>query len=84
MVNHVGEDALGGGESEGCGVADVQLQDLVPFGLQPLSLDQDRTPDVIPDVLQLLGLDDATHGGQSRSRDGGGSDRLNQRLAGSG
>ena len=43
-------------------VADVELEDLVALGLQPLGLDQDRASNVVPDVLELAALDDRTHG----------------------
>ena len=62
VVDHVGEDRLGCLEAEGCGVADVELQDPVPLCLEALCLDQDRSADVVADPLQLLALADLAHG----------------------
>ena len=61
VVHDVGDDRLGRVEPERRGVADVQLEDVVALGLQPLSLEQDRTPDVVADVLQLAALSDLAH-----------------------
>ncbi len=61
-LDHVHEDRLGGLEAERGGVPDVELEDLVALGLQTVGLLEDRTPHVVADVLQLLALDDVTHG----------------------
>ena len=66
VVDHVGDDRLGRLEPERRGVADVELEDLVALGLEPLGLDQDRSADVVADVLQLAALDDRAHGAKSR------------------
>ncbi len=68
VVDHVGDDRLGGLEPERGGVADVELEDLVALGLEPLGLDQDRPAHVVADVLQLLALDDAAHGASVPAR----------------
>ena len=65
VVDDVGEDRLGGLEAERGGVADVELEHLVALGLQPLSLGEDRSPHVVPDMLQLVALSNPAHGGQS-------------------
>ena len=62
VVDHVGDDRLGGLEAERRGVADVQLEDAVALGLEPLGLDQDRSAHVVADVLELLALADLAHG----------------------
>ena len=62
VVDHVGDDLLGRLEAEGCGVADVELEDPVALGLEPLGLDQDRPAHVVADSLQLLALSDLAHG----------------------
>ena len=61
VVHDVGDDRVRRLEPERRRVADVQLQDPVSLGLQPLGLDQDRSADVVPHVLQLLALADPTH-----------------------
>jgi len=43
------------------GVADVQLEDPVALGLEPLGLDEDRSADVVADVVQLPALSDRSH-----------------------
>ena len=63
VVDHVGEDRLGRLEAEGCGVADVELEDPVPLRLEAVCLEQDRPPDVVADSTQLLALDDGAHEG---------------------
>ena len=61
VVHHVGDDRLGRLEPERRRVADVELEDLVALGLEPLGLDQDRPAYVVPDVLELAALDDLAH-----------------------
>ena len=67
VVDHVGEDRLGRLEAERRGVADVELQDPVALGLQPLGLDQDRPAHVVAHVLQLLALADPAHDSSSQA-----------------
>ena len=55
VVDHVGEDRLGRLEAERRRVADVELEDPVPLGLEPLGLDQDRPADVVADVAAASG-----------------------------
>ena len=76
VVDHVGDDRLGCLEPERGGVPDVELEDLVALALEPMGLDEDRAAYVVAHVLELLALDDPTHGGQSRStaRDDGVTD----------
>ena len=52
---------LGRLEAERRRVADVELEDAVALGLEPLRLDQDRPAHVVADVLQLLALSDRAH-----------------------
>ena len=62
VVHHVGDDRLGRLEAERRRVADVQLEDPVSLGLEPVRLDQDRAADVVADVLELPALSDRAHG----------------------
>ena len=73
VVDHVGDDRLGRLEAERRGVADVELEDPVALGLEPLGLDQDRTADVVADVLQLPALSDLAHERHPRRRRGPGT-----------
>ena len=73
VVDHVGDDRLGGLEPERRGVADVELEDLVALGLEPLGLDEDRAAHVVAHVLELLALDDAAHGASVPARRVGGA-----------
>jgi hypothetical protein len=61
VVDHAGDDGLGGLEAEGGGVADVQLEDFVPLGLEALGLDEDGPADVVADVAEFFALHDRTH-----------------------
>ncbi len=61
VVGDVGQDRLGGLEAERRRVADVELQDPVAFCLEPLRFDQDRTTNVVTDVVELAALSDLAH-----------------------
>ena len=62
VVDHVLEDRLRRLEPERRGVADVELEDLVPLGLEPLGLLEDRPAHVVADLVELAGLRDSAHG----------------------
>src|SRR5207344_2890410 len=53
MPDDVDEDLFRCVEAEGAGIADVQLDDPAALLFESLGLLQDRSPDVVADVLQL-------------------------------
>ena len=53
--------ASGASKPNGAVLPMFSLRMLVALGLQPLSLEQDRAPDVVADVLQLAALSDLAH-----------------------
>src|SRR5690606_26107348 len=61
VQDHVAEDFLWRFETEGTGVADVQLDDAVAFLFQALGLLQGRTTDFVADVTQFFRLFDDVH-----------------------
>ncbi len=52
-LDHVAHDDVGRLEAERRGIADVQLEDAVPLGLEPGRVIVHRTADLVQDVLQL-------------------------------
>ena len=62
VVDHVGDDRLGRLEAERRRVADVQLEDPVALGLEPVRLDQDRPAHVVADVAGASGSAGWSHG----------------------
>ena len=53
IVDDVGENLLGSLEAERGGIADVQLEDPMPFLLEPLRMFEDGSADVVTDVGEL-------------------------------
>ncbi|MNY27842.1 hypothetical protein D3C86_1617790 [compost metagenome] len=70
VAHHVLLDLLRGIETEHGQVADVQLDDLVPFLLHLPGLFQHRAADVIANVLELVRFLDGFHGGVGDVRAG--------------
>ena len=56
VLDHVLDDCVGGFETEGSGVADVELEDRVSGGLHGLGLFEDGSSDVVEDIGQLRRL----------------------------
>ncbi len=57
-MNDIQEDFFGCIESPGRGITDVELHDLVTFLFKPVGFLQDRTTDVVTDIVELFRLDD--------------------------
>ena len=62
LLAHVVDDLVGRAETEGRGVADVELEDAQALVLHAGSLVGHGTADVVEDVVELVGLLELTHG----------------------
>ncbi len=56
VLDELGHDAVGGHQAKRGRVADVELEDPVPFGFQLPGPAQHRAADVVPNVVQPAGL----------------------------
>ena len=65
LVAHVVDDLVGRAEPEGCGVADVELEDVRAVLLHAVGLVDDGAAHVVEDVVELGGLVEGAHGGAS-------------------
>ena len=61
-MDHILQDFLGRIETERGGIADIQLDDVLPFLLHLPCAVEHRAADVITDIRQLAGFQDGAHG----------------------
>ena len=63
-MDHILQDFLGGIETERCGIADIQLDDVLAFLLHLPRAVEHRPADVITDIRQLAGFQDGRMNGK--------------------
>ena len=63
LLAHVLDDLIGRAETEGSGVADIELEDALALVLHTGRLVDDGAAHVIQDVIELGGFRESTHGG---------------------